>query len=362
MFKPSVLVKILSLIIAIALLLPLSAVAQDGGDEAQPDPLGGATEFATLDERTSVTLMLDWVPNTNHTGIYVAQEKGYYDEANLDVEIIEPSDVLPETALDTGLVEFGIGFQEFSSFAIAEGRDIVSVAAIIQSNTSGFATIAGDHSIERPADLANLTYGGFSMPDMENAVLSRLLECDDAEWDEDNYMDIGFADPLELLDRERIDFAWIFFGVQGIRSQVQDRELDIIMLNEYTDCVPDYYTPILLTSGDMVEESPEVVEAFVQATARGYADAIQNPAEAAEILIGAVPELDAEFVRESVAWFAPRYQGNAARWGQQSLDVWQAFTDFMVEFNLIEEAFAVEEVFTNEFLPGSVESEAEEAE
>lgn len=343
--------SMVGIVVAVVFLSP--AFAQD--DDKKPDPLGGATEFARVEERTAVTLMLDWVPNTNHTGIFVAQQLGFYDEANLDVEIIEPVDVLVEPALDTGLVQFGIGFQEFTSYAIVEGSQVVSIAAIMQNNTSGFATRTDNNPIERPSDLANLAYGGFSFPDLENAMLDLFLSCDGAEWNTDNYLDIGFADPLELLDLERIDFAWIFYGVQGIRAELEGNELDVLLLQDYADCVPDYYTPILLTSRRMIEDNPDVVAAFVQATARGYAVAITDPEAAANTLLEAVPELDEEFVRASIAWMSERYQGDAPRWGQQSTEVWQGFTDFMVEYNLLEEAFDVSQVFTNDFLPGTVE-------
>ena len=60
------------------------------------DPLGGATTFAKADKPTTINLVLDWTPNTNHLGFYVAQAKGYYKEANLTVEIQQPGDVQVE--------------------------------------------------------------------------------------------------------------------------------------------------------------------------------------------------------------------------------------------------------------------------
>lgn len=350
----------LVLFLVSSVLNPMPTMAQDGGEADRSDPLGGATEFAQANEHTTVKIMLDWAPNTNHTGIYVAQALGFYEEANLTVEILEPADILPETALNTGLVEFGIGFQEFTTYAIVEGMEVVSVAAILQHNTSGFATIADNNPITRPADLADLLYGGFSLPDLENAILRQLLACDGTTWDEGNYLDIGFADPLALLDRKRINFAWIFYGVQGIQSEIDGRNLNVLMLNNYADCVPDYYTPILLTTPSLIENRPDVVAAFVQATARGYAYAIQNPSEAAEVLINAVPELDADFVRASVVWMADWYQADAPRWGQQSFERWQDFTGFMLENGLIENGFDAATVFTNDFLPGTVDSDLAE--
>ncbi len=332
--------RLLLIVVLLFLASPIGAFAQDGPQ---------------LEARTSVTLMLDWTPNTNHTGFYVARLLGYYDDVNLELKIIEPTDIFPEQAVDNSLVDFGIGFQEFSTGAIVEGAKLVSIAAIIQHNTSGFVTIAEQNPISRPADLAPLTYGGFSLPNLENAILSQLLACDDASWNEDNYLDIGFADAIELMKRRRVDFAWIFYGWQGINAEVNGTELDAIMLMDYTDCVPDYYTPILLTSQEMIDEQPEVVQAFVHATARGYDFAIENPEEAADILLEAVPELDEELVRTSALWLADQYQAEAPRWGEQDAETWQGFTDFLIDNGIIEGPFDTSTVFTNEFLPESEE-------
>lgn len=105
----------------------------------------------------------------------------------------------------------------------------------------------------------------------------------------------------------------------------------------------------------MIDENPDVVAAFVQATARGYAYAIENPAESAAILLEAVPELDADLVNTSAEWLADQYMADALRWGQQSAEVWQGFTEFLIENGIIEGPFDTSEVFTNEFLPGTVE-------
>lgn len=321
----------------IPLLLTSTAAAQD--------------DSARLDEPTSVRLMLDWTPNTNHTGFYAAQALGYYDALNLAVEILEPAEVSVESALDAGIVEFGVGFQEFTTFALAEGAAVVSVAAIIQHNTSGFATLADDHPVAAPADLAGLDYAGYGFPDLENAVLSTLLACDDSAWDTAYYLEIGNVDPLQLMAQGRAAFAWIFYGWQGIAAELDGLDLDVVMLNEYADCVPDYYTPILLTSQSMIDAQPEVVRAFVQATAQGYQYAIENPEEAAALLLDAVPELDADLVTASAVWLADQYQADAPRWGEQRLDIWQGFTAFLVENGMIADMIDVEAAFTNAFLP-----------
>ncbi len=344
----------LSIVLLVLLVAPVRA--QDGeGEDTLPDPLGGATTFAQADQRTDVTLMLDWTPNTNHTGFFVAQAMGYYDEAHLDVAIREPTDLLVEALITSGQVEFGVGYQEFATYAIAEGLPVVSLAAIIQHNTSGFVSLHDKDPVSSPADFAGLTYGGFGQPDLETAIIGTLMTCAGADPGGFTYVDVGWVDAFELMQRDRIDFAWMYYGWTGIEGEQRGLDLDTVMLMDYLDCIPDYYTPILMTSTDLINAEPDVVAAFVQATARGYAYAIQQPAEAADILIAAAPEVDADLIRASATWLASQYQADAPRWGQQSAEVWGGFTDFLVANSILAEAIDAEAAFTNEFLPGAVE-------
>lgn len=347
------------LVFTVALALP--AAAQEG-DEALAEHLGGATEFARVDERTGVTLLLDWVPNTNHLGFYVAQSLGYFDEANLEVSIQEPTDLQVETVVISGAAQFGVSYQELATYALADDAPIVSLAAIIQHNTSGFVTLHEQDPIERPADLAGMVYGGFGQPDLELAVLDRLLECDGAEPGTIEYVDVGYAEPFPLMERDRFDLAWMYYAWTGIDAELRGVELDAVMLMDYFDCLPDYYTPILIASREMVETQPDVVRAFVHATARGFAYAIEHPDEAAAMLSEAVPELDPELVLASAEWLAPQYRADAPRWGEQSADIWQGFSDFLVEHGILAEGIDADAAFTNEFLPGEVEEAVPDSE
>ncbi len=300
-------------------------------------------------EPIPVTLMLDWVPNTNHTGIFVAQQQGYFTEQGLDVAIIQPGEVYAEAAVASGVADFGISFQEAVTLARAEDTPIVSIAAIIQSNTSGFAAPAA-LEVETPADFEGLRYGSFGSP-FEAPTLEVLMRCVGADFTQLEIVDTGFTDPLALLAERQIDLAWIFYGWQGFQAEQQGIALDYVMLADYFDCIPDYYTPVVITNEELLESRPEVGRAFMKALSQGYEFAIENPAEAAAILLEAVPELDADLVNASQSWLSPRYRGDAPRWGEQKLSVWQSYTNWMVENGILAEPIDVEAAFTNDLLP-----------
>ncbi len=298
---------------------------------------------------TPVKMMLDWVPNTNHTGLFVAQANGYFEDENLQVEIIQPGEVYAEQAVASGAVDFGVSFQEQITLARADDVPIVSIAAIIQHNTSGFAS-RGELKVESPADWAGLTYGSYGSP-FEEPTLRVLMSCAGGDFEALNIVDTGYADPLALLDQEQIDLAWIFYAWQGVQAEQENIDLDVIMMQDWFDCIPDYYTPVLITSEQTIAERPQLVRRFLRAVSRGYRLAIESPDEAAAILLDAVPELDSELVYASQAWISPRYQAEAPRWGEQSLSVWQGYSDWMLENDILAEAIDAEAAFTRDFLP-----------
>ncbi|MFP4588357.1 MAG: ABC transporter substrate-binding protein [Candidatus Acetothermia bacterium] len=297
-----------------------------------------------------VELLMDWVPNTNHTGIYVAMDKGWYEEAGVQLELIEPAgEVSVEKVVGAGKADFGISFQEWATSAMAEGVPIVSLAAVIQENTSGFASLK-EKGLERPRDFAGATYGGWGLP-IEKEILKALVEGDGGDFPELNFVNIGKGDLLTMLAQEKFDIAWIYYGWDGIQAELRGLELNLVMLKDYQELVPNYYTPIIISSREYVEQNTEIVEDFMAATSRGYSFAIENPDEAAEILLEYTPEADPQLVKNSQEWLSPRYQEDAPYWGRQELSVWKEFGNWMSDRGLIEGEFDPERAFTNEFLP-----------
>jgi ABC-type nitrate/sulfonate/bicarbonate transport system substrate-binding protein len=310
---------------------------------AGPQP----TPTAPAPELTRAILSLDWVPNTNHTGFYVALEKGWYEDEGIDLEIQIPSD--PAAALKQvayGNTEFGVSFQEEVTIARSNGIPVVSLAAIIQHNTSAFAS-RSETGIQRAKDIEGKRYASYGLP-IERPILGQLMACDDGDIAKVEFIDVGF-DAFPALISKRVDLAWIFMAWDGVQAEIMDVDLSALPL--YGSCVPDYYTPLIIAGETTIENKPDLVRRFMAATVRGYEHAIANPEESAEILLRASPETEPELARRSQAWLSPRYQDDAPRWGEQKLEVWTDFAAFMIDNGLIEKDIDPSAAFTNEFLP-----------
>jgi ABC-type nitrate/sulfonate/bicarbonate transport system substrate-binding protein len=298
-------------------------------------------------ELVEATFMLDWVPNTNHTGIYVAKEKGFFEEEGIDLTIIEPGMEGAVPVVAAGQADFGIGSQTGVTIARSTDIPVVSIAAVIQEHTSGFASPA-EKDITSPEDFEGKTYGGFGGAE-EEAILNTVLNQHQVDPSTVDNVIVGSADFFANTKRD-IDFQWIFYGWTGIEAEVRGEDINMIYLKDI-DPVFNYYSPVIFSSDAVIEKKPELVEKFVRAVSKGYEFAIEQPEEAAEILIAASPETDEELIRASQNWLSPRYQGDAEKWGIQSEDIWGNFSSWLLEAGLIETEVSTEEAMTNKFLP-----------
>ncbi len=309
----------------------------------------GKEEKSADKARKEVSVVLDWTPNTNHTGLYVAKEKGYFEEQGLDVDIKMPGEAGADQLVASGKADFGVSYQEGITEARVQDIPIVSIAAVIQHNTSGFAS-PKEKDITEPKDFEGKTYGGWGAP-LEKAVISSLMKQDDADVEKVDIVNMGDTDFFTAVERD-IDFAWIFYGWTGIEAELRNEEINMVYLTDYTEKL-DYYTPVLATNETMIEEDPDTIKQFLAAVTKGYELAIENPDEAAEILIQAEPDLDADLVKASQKWLADKYQDDAARWGEQKLEVWENYSTWMYDNDLLDKPLDSEKAFTNEFLPNN---------
>ncbi|HEY8421781.1 MAG TPA: ABC transporter substrate-binding protein [Thermoclostridium sp.] len=297
--------------------------------------------------KIKVTAVLDWTPNTNHTGLYVALSEGYFEKEGLEVTIVQPQEGTSEQIVAAGSAQFGISYQESVTFARAEGMPVVSLAAVIQHNTSGFASLV-EKGITSPKDFENKKYGGWGSP-IEEATLRYLMEQEGADPGKLQIVTTGDADFFQVSSTGEVDYAWIFEGWTGIEAKLRGIELNYIDLGKIAE-VFDYYTPVIITSEKMISENSDVVQKFMKAVEKGYRFCIDKPEEAAEILLKNVPELDRELVVESQKYLSEKYQDDAEYWGMQKQEVWERYMLWLYENGFIEEKVDVTKAFTNEFL------------
>lgn len=294
-----------------------------------------------------VTVLLDWTPNTNYTGVYVAQKLGYYEEEGLDVEVNQPGEGSTAQLIAAGQGDFGFSYQEDMTIARTQGLPVKAIAAVIQHNTSGFASPV-EKGIKSPKDFEGKKYGGWGSP-AEEAMLKALMDKAGADFNKLEMINIGTADFFTSVQKD-IDFEWIYWGWTGIESEIRGIPLNFIKLRDYHEAL-DFYSPILIASEKTIEEKPELVKKFIKATARGYQYCIDNPEEAGEILCEMVPELNKELVIKSQQYLAKEYQSDAPRWGEMTAERWEKYADWMYSQQLIEKPLDAEAAFTNKFLP-----------
>jgi ABC-type nitrate/sulfonate/bicarbonate transport system substrate-binding protein len=314
-----------------------------------------STVAATANAKlTPVTLVLDWTPNTNHSGFYLARENGLYKDNGLDVTIIEPGADGGLAQLAAGNAEFAVSVAESLLPARAAGAKVVSVASIIQHNTSSLI-VPADRGIARPKDLEGKTYGGFGGP-LEKALIDKLVTCDGGDPTKVKYVEIGNVDYKVGLERKDYDAVWVFDGWDAIRlSEIEGLALVSMPFfstsGSTAGCIPDWYTPLLATSESMMANKPELVRAFVTATAKGFELARTDAPAAAAALLKGAPELDSVLVEKSAAYLASRYADAGAKWGVQDPGVWSAFSKFLSDNKILESPVDTAKAFTNEFLP-----------
>lgn len=323
--------------------MALSMVACSNSNTAPADDAG-------LKE---VTLMLDYTPNTNHTGFYVAQEKGYYEEAGLKVNIVEPGDNATTTMVATGSAQFGVSYQEDVTYALTaeEALPIKTIAAIIQHNTSGFVSLK-DANINTPKDFEGKTYAGWGAPS-EEAVIKALMTKYDADFDKVTIVGAdgsGFASLSAETGAKDVNIQWEFYGWAVTQGLMDGYDLNYMACSDLDERL-DYYTPLIITNNNMIENDPETIQAFMAATKKGYEYAIDNAEEAAQILHDvALPDVDLEFIKKSQEYLSAQYSLDAPSWGVMKDSVWDNYTEFMYEYGLIDHTIEASAQYTNQFV------------
>ena len=299
-----------------------------------------------------ITFCLDWTPNTNHTGIYVADALGYYEEAGLEVEIVQPPENGAVLMCASGQAQFAVDAQDTMAAALDQDEPlgVSAVAALIQHNTSGILSRAGD-GIDSPKGLEGKLYSTWESP-IELKMIEYVMTMDGGDYDSVKLIPNDITDEPAALAAHQTDSVWVFYGWSGINAQVEGVDCDYW---SFSDVSPDldYYTPVIVANNNFLETSPDAAKAFLAATRKGYEYAIEHPREAADMLIAgdSTHSLDGsqDLVYASQEWLSERYIDDADQWGIMDADRWNAFYGWLSENGLTSHDLTGKG-FTNDYL------------
>lgn len=335
---------------AVALICTASLVFSLAACSADTD---SKKNISANEEKTKITVCLDWTPNTNHTGMYVALKNGYYEEAGLNVEIVQPPESGAVQACSAGQAQFAVDAQDTlaPAFTSDTPMNVTAVAALIQHNTSGIISKAGE-GMDSPKGLTGKTYLTWDTP-VEKAMMENVVKKDGGNWGKVKLIPNEVTDEAQDVQQNPDHAIWVFYGWGGINSKVNKIDTDFFYFKDINP-VFDYYTPVLVANNDFLSKNSDVAKAFLAATKKGYEYAIENPEEAADILI----KIDdtkslvgsEELVTESQKWLADQYIADAEKWGYIDAQRWDSFYKWLSDEKLVEKKLPAGTGFTNDYL------------
>ena len=333
---------------AAATLAGCGAYQGKSGDASASAGEGASAKSAPKSAR-KITFCLDYTPNTNHTGIYVAQAKGYFKDEGLTVKVVQPADGTAEAMIGSGQAQMGVSYQDYIANALSSKNPVAieAVAAIIQHNTSGIMSRKAD-GITSAKKMEGHTYATWSMP-VEQATIKQVMESDGGDFDKLKMVPYEVDDEVAGLKANMFDCVWVYEGWAVQNAKVQHYDVNYFSFMSM-DKVFDFYTPVIAANDDFAKKYPDVVKAFVRAAKRGYEYAIKHPKAAGDILLDAAPELSSDLVQASAKYLAKQYQADAKSWGVIDKSRWDAYFKWLNDKNLVENKLDVNSGWTMDYL------------
>ena len=334
--------RILSFVLAAVLVLCLASCSKTDTNSASSD-----------EAKTSITVCLDWTPNTNHTGLYVALEKGYFADAGLDVKIVQPPENGAVQACAAGQAQFAVDAQDTLAPAFTSDTPlgVTAVAALIQHNTSGIMSKKGE-GMDRPAGLTGKTYLTWDSP-TEKAIMENVVNADGGDWSKVKLIPNTVTEEAQDVNQNPDHAIWVFYAWGGINSQVSGIDTDFFFFKDINP-VFDYYTPILIANNDFLKTNPDAAKKFLSAAKQGYEFAVSSPEEAADILIKGDDTASLagseQLVEASQKYLAKEYISDAPKWGYIDAARWDAFYKWLYDSKLIEKEIPAGTGFSNDYL------------
>lgn len=306
-------------------------------------------------EPSGFSLALDWYPNANHAGLYLALERDLFGAAGLAAEIYTPSD--PTVVLQTvgaGQDTFGISYQTDVLLARAQGVPVVSIAALVQHPLLGIMSLASA-GITRPADLAGKRVGYPGIPSQE-AFLATMLEADGASFADVELVNVGFDLVPAAISGQLAGVMGAYWTHETILAEREGHQVTMLRVEEWG--VPDYYELVLVASEDTVANRADLVASFLAVVSEGYAAAKAEPEAALDALEAASGDVVRDVEAEGLALLGPEWFDGSTPFGHQDPARWAAYAAWMAERDLIPadldaSAAFVADLFPNDATPGA---------
>lgn len=296
----------------------------------------------------SLTVALDWYPNVDHVGFYLAQAHGYFAAAGLNVEFYTPAD--PATILQTvgaGADDLGISYQPDVLLARAQEVPVVSVAALLQQPLLGIMALE-EAGISRPGDLAGKTVGYPGIP-YEEAMLAAMLEADGSSLEDVDLVNVGFNLVPATLSGRAAAVMGAYRTVEPILAEREGRAVDFLPVEAWG--VPDYYELVLVASEETVATDGATIRAFLGAAQQGHADAIADPEAALDALVAASPDVDRAVAAQGLPILMRAWTDGVPAFGTQTAERWRELATWMQDRGLLPDDLDVDPAWTGAFTP-----------
>jgi len=302
--------------------------------------------------RERVDLVLDYLPNADHAGIYAAMQKDEFTSAALDVKLRTPSDPsAPLKLLASGKADLAISYEPELLLARAAGAKLVSIGALVQRPLTSIVSLAGKNAIRRPAQLEGKKVGTAGIP-YQDAYLKTILEDAGADPERVTSVNVGFNLVPALLTKRVDATLGMFWNVEGVQLRQQDRKPVILRMDEVG--VPTYNELVIVAREADVRSRGPLLRRFMRALARGHEQLRKDLDSGVDALVKANPDLKASLQRAQVKATLPVFfpRDKTKPFGYQREQDWQRYSQWMEENEIIEDAGVGQRAFTNEFLPG----------
>ncbi len=323
-------------------LLLLALLILAGGAAAPAYPARASTQH--------VTLWLDWYPNSDHAGIYVAMAKGYYARAGIDVTAQVPpgaADALKLLAHGDG--DIAISYEPSVLLARAAGLPVVATAAIVHRPLNCIMTLASS-GITRPRQLEGRTVGIAGVPS-DYTDIKAAVGGDGGDPSKVKTVVLNYALLQGLLSRRVDAVEGVYWTWEALQAEQSGHKVNVMHLDRYG--MPTYDELVLVSSAARVRQEAATLRAFQRATFEGYAYAIKHPAEATSILLKVKGVLSSSrgLIEQSIHLLSPIFTDEQGHFGTLSATRWQRYADWMTAHKLLPRHVDASAAMTMQLLP-----------